>query len=121
MLIESNYTQIFRDNSAAELIKKEVLRLTYTSADMKPFANDMGYLGIPYLWDEEERRHSRARLDALYFILYGLEQNDAEYIFNTFPIIKKQDKNVFSYYKTKQLILSYMAALPWEILKVEYI
>ena len=52
-----------------------MLRLTYTAHDMAPFARDLGYDGPPFTWDEEERRHLRARLDALYFHLYGLDHN----------------------------------------------
>lgn len=28
---------------------------------MAPFARDLGYEGPPFLWDNEERRHRRAR------------------------------------------------------------
>ena len=52
---------------------------------MAPFARDLGYDGPPFIWDEEERRHLRARLDALYFHLYGLSREDAEYVLSTFP------------------------------------
>ena len=54
---------------------------------MIPFARDMGYDGPPFIWNDEERRHLRARLDALYFHLYGLSRDDAAYIMDTFPIV----------------------------------
>ena len=57
------------------------------------------------------RRHLRARLDALYFHLYGLDRNDAAYILSTFPIIQRQDEAAFGHYRTKALILAYMNAL----------
>ena len=38
----------------------------------------------------EERRHLRARLDALYFHLYGLRQGGyASYVMETFPIVRQ--------------------------------
>ena len=43
---------------------------------MAPFARDLGYDGPPFTWNEEERRHLRARLDALYFHLYRLSRAD---------------------------------------------
>ncbi len=58
-----------------------------------------------------ERRHLRARLDALYFHLYGLDRNDATYILSTFPIIQRLDEAEFGHYRTKALILAYMNAL----------
>ena len=47
---------------------------------LAPFVRDLGYEGPPFLWDNEERRHLRARLDALYFHLYGINREDADYI-----------------------------------------
>ena len=65
----------------------------------------------PFPWDEEQRRHLRARLDALYFHLYGLSRADASYILDTFPIVRRQDKAAFGHYRTKEMILAYMNAL----------
>ena len=62
---------------------------------MAPFARDLGHHGPPFPWDQEERRHLRARLDALYFHLYGLDRDDAAYILSTFPIIQRQDEAQF--------------------------
>jgi hypothetical protein len=55
---------------------------------MKPFARDMGYEGGPFVWDEEDRRHRIARLDALFFHLYGISRDDAAYILEQFPIVR---------------------------------
>jgi hypothetical protein len=78
---------------------------------MKPFARDMGYEGEPFVWDEEDRRHRKARLDALFFILYEIGEEDADYILDTFPIVKRDDETEFGRYYTKDLILAYMRAL----------
>ena len=111
-LIEPDaYHRRFGDHTAADLIRHHVLRLTYTAHDMAPFARDLGHHGPPFPWDDEERRHLRARLDALYFHLYGLTRHDAHYILSTFPIIKRQDQTQFGHYRTKTLILAYMNAL----------
>ncbi|MCY3727789.1 MAG: hypothetical protein OXF97_02170 [Nitrospira sp.] len=67
--------------------------------------------GLPFVWDEEERRHLRARLDALYFHLYGLTREDAEYVPDTFPIVRRKDEAAFGHYRTRDLILAYMNAL----------
>ena len=78
---------------------------------MKPFARDLGYNGPPFIWNEEERRHLRARLDALYFHLYGLSRDDAKYVLDTFPIVRREDEAAFGRYRTRDLILTYMNAL----------
>ena len=88
-----------------------VLKLTYTANDMIPFARDLGYDGPPFSWVDKERQHLRARLDALYFHLYGLSRDDASYILSTFPIVQREDEARFGTYRTRDLILAYMNAL----------
>lgn len=106
----SSYDKRIGKRRVVDLVRDEVLRLTYVSNDMKPFADDAGYSGPPFAWDDEERRHSRARLDAIYFMLYGVDQDDAAYILDTFPIVKRDDMEELGRYRTKELILGYMAA-----------
>ena len=105
------YDRRFGAVTARELVRDHVLRLTYTAHDIAPFARDLGYDGPPFAWDEEERRHLRARLDALYFHLYGLGRDDARYVLSTFPIVRREDEKAFNSYRTRDLILAYLNAL----------
>ena len=105
------YDHVFGPTTARALVRDHVLRLTYTAHDIAPFARDLGYDGPPFIWNEEERRHLRARLDALYFHLYGLSRDDAAYILDTFPIVRRHDKAAFGHYRTKAMILAYFNAL----------
>ena len=111
VIAPTDYDRPFGPTIARDLVRDHVLRLTYTAHDMTSFARDLGYDGPPFVWDEEARRHLRARLDALYFHLYGLTKEDAEYVLDTFPIVRKEDKAVFGRYRTRDLILAYMNAL----------
>ncbi len=95
----------------ADFIRGEVLRLSYTAHDLAPFARDLGYDGPPFKWDEDDRRHRMARLDALFFQLYGIGREDAAYILDTFPIVREQDEKAFDRYLTKDLVLAYMNAV----------
>jgi hypothetical protein len=95
----------------ADFVRGEVLRLSYTAHDLEPFARDLGYDGSPFMWDEDDRRHRRARLDALFFHLYGISRDDAAYILDTFPIVREDDEKVFGRYLTKDLVLAYMNAI----------
>ncbi|MCY4436191.1 MAG: hypothetical protein OXE05_02515 [Chloroflexi bacterium] len=111
VIAPAGYDRQFGQTTALALIRDHVLRLTYTAHDMAPFARDLGYTGPPFIWNEEERRHLRARLDACYFHLYGISRNDAAYILSTFPIVQRQDQATFGTYRTQNLILAYMNAL----------
>ena len=111
VIAPEDYDRQFGEKTAHDLVRDHVLRLTYTAHDMAPFARDLGHVGPPFIWNEEERRHLRARLDALYFHLYGISREDADYILDTFPIVRRQDEAAFNHYRTRDLILAYMNAL----------
>ena len=111
VIAPDDYDRRFGDKTAREIVRDHVLKLTYTAHDMEPFARDLGYEGAPFTWDDEDRRHLRARLDALYFHLYGLSREDAGYVMDTFPIVRREDEKKFGTYRTKEMVLAYMNAL----------
>ena len=111
VIAPADYDRAIGTTTARDLVRDHVLRLTYTAHDMAPFARDLGYDGPPFIWNEEERRHLRARLDALYFHLYRLSREDAAYILDTFPIVRRHDEAAFGHYRTKEMILAYYNAL----------
>ncbi len=94
----------------AGFIKERVLELCYTAHDLKGFAEDVGYDGPPFAWDEERRLHLRCQLDALYFHLYKLTGDEAAEIMETFPIVKRQDEARYGGFRTRDLILAYYRA-----------
>ena len=86
----------FGTKTATEIILQTVLELTYTANDMVPFARDLGYIDEsgkvkpPFKWDEDRRLRLRAKLDALFFNLYGVnDKGDVEYVYSTFPIMRR--------------------------------
>ena len=109
---------LFGKKTAGELVRDAVLELTYTAHDMAPFARDMGYVTkagkvkTPYRWDEERRLKLRAKLDALFFHLYGLTDRDAvRHVYSTFPIVEREEIDAYSRYRSRDLCLAYMNAL----------
>jgi hypothetical protein len=106
------FARHFGPRTAADMIREDVLHLTYTAHDMQPFARDQGYQGPPFAWDEEDRLRRRARLDAVFFHLYGLDRDEAVYVLSTFPIVKREEEQRYEgRFRTRDLILGYMAAL----------
>lgn len=105
------FEQLLGNTSIADFIRGEVLRLSYTAHDLASFARDLGYDGPPFAWNEDDRRHRMARLDALFFQLYGLSRDEAAYILDTFPIVREHDEKAHGRYLTKELVLAYMNAV----------
>ena len=111
MIAPDDYDRPFGDTTARELVKDHVLRLCYTAWDLQPFARDLGYEGDPFIWNPAERRQLRARLDALFFHLYGLDEDDAAYILDQFPVLEKNERREHARYLTKELVLGHYRAL----------
>jgi hypothetical protein len=57
-------------------------------------------------------RHLRARLDAVFFHLYGVtDRDDVRYVYSTFPIVERQEAGTYGSYRSRDLCLAYMNAL----------
>lgn len=114
----------------ADWLLPRVLELAYTAWDLEPFAQDCGWSGPPFRWDEERRFLLRCELDAAFFHLYlGPEdewrqqpaaltqsfptpRNAVSYIMETFPIVKRKDEEKFNGdYRTKRTILEIYDAM----------
>ena len=108
----------FGPKTAAEIVREAVLELTYTAHDMAPFARDMGHLNDagevlpPFPWDADRRLRLRAKLDALYFHLYGItDRDDIRYIYSTFPIVQREEEKAWGRYRSLDLCLAWFSAL----------
>jgi hypothetical protein len=96
---------------------------------MAPVARGLGQLDVagevlpPFIWNEDRRLRLRAKLDALYFILYGVfdpalpghdpaqARDDVRYIYSTFPIREWQETQTWGRYRSRDLCLSWINAL----------
>jgi hypothetical protein len=73
-------------------ISERVLKLTCTADDMRPLAEAAGFKEGVHKWNEIERQKLRAELDAAYFLLYGLEREEVDYVLDQFQGVVKEDK-----------------------------
>lgn len=108
----------FGPRTAAEIVRAAVLELTYTARDLTPFARDMGHLDKagavlpPFVWDEDRRLRLRAKLDALYFHLYGVtDREDVRHVWSTFPIVEREEIARWGRYRSRDLCLAWINAL----------
>jgi hypothetical protein len=116
-----------------------ILELTYTAWDLESFAQDCGWPGPPFRWNEERRFLLRCELDAAFFHFYlSTEKNgdwhetqrDTEeelerlkasfptprdavaYMMETFPIMRERDEEKYDGdYRTKRVILEIYDAM----------
>ena len=86
--------------------------------EVAPFARDLGFVDEtgavrpPFRWDEERRLRLRAKLDAVYFHLYGVtDRDDVRYVYSTFPIVERQETTAYGGYRSRDLCLAYLNAL----------
>lgn len=122
----SAYDRLFGRKTAAEVVREAVLELTYTAHDMASFARDIGHVDAkgealpPFGWDEARRLNLRAKLDAIYFILYGVfdpanaatSRENIGYIYSTFPIVAQQEREKWGgRYRSEELCLAWVNAL----------
>ena len=108
----------FGSKTAGDIVRECVLELTYTAHDMAPFAQDLFYVdkysavNEPFVWNDPRRSMLRAKLDAIFFLLYGIEdREDVRYIYSTFPIIERHEVGRFGVYRSRDLCLAHMNAL----------
>ena len=119
------YTRKFGPKTAAEIVREAVLELTYTANDLASFARDLGYVDAagdvlpPFGWHEDRRLRLRAKLDGLYFILYGIfdpsdpaqSRDDIRYIYSTFPGVERAEIARWGSYRSRELCLAWINAL----------
>jgi hypothetical protein len=108
----------FGKKTAAQIVREAVLELTYTANNMAAFARDMGYadekgkVKPPFTWNEDRRRMLRAKLEAVYFHIYGVtDRDDVRYVYSTFDVIEREETATHGRYISLDLCLAYMNAL----------
>lgn len=104
---------VFADLQVYDAIKDRILKLCYTSTELRAFANDLGFEGEPFNWNIKERFQLQCELDAIYAHLYGLEKEEMDYILETFPIVKRKDIDKYGSYRTKETILQLYDEFAW--------
>jgi len=92
-------------------ISDRVLKLTCTADDLRPLAQAASFREGVHKWKPDERAQLLAELDAAYFLLYGLERDDVEYVLSTFKGVRRRDTVETGEYRTERLILAAYDAL----------
>jgi hypothetical protein len=103
-------------NSISKLedeIITRVLKLSYTSISVKSFADDLNFVGEPFVFNSKERHKLKCELDAIIAHIYDIEKTDLDYMLETFPILKNREMQNYSKYYTKETILQLYDEFSW--------
>ena len=116
----NNYQCFLRNNFSLEdliYVTPRVLELTYTSNSMRPWAEDLGHIGPPFVFDPGHRAKLRAELDAFFARKYGLSRDELRYILDpadthgesypseTFRGLKRNEIDRYGEFRTRRLVL----------------
>ena len=107
---ETYETVRFRLRTAGEIVCEAVLELTYTAHDIG-HVDASGDLLPRFMWDEERCLFLRAKLDAVFFHLYGVTgRDDVRYVYSTFPVVEREETAAHGAYRSRELCLAWMNA-----------
>lgn len=126
-----NMAAMFLGAPFCDFIITRALELVYTSTDMSPLAQDCGYRGAPYRWDDERRDQIRAEIDAAFMYAYlgpsnvwesassetkedlarlqsafSTPKDAATHILDSFWLTREKDEKAHGDYRTRETILS---------------
>ena len=115
----------FGSKTAESIVLDSVLELSYTSSDLEAFAQQIGHTNedgsanSPFIWDEDRRAHLKAKLDALFLILFGFveqktlerDRDNVRYIYSTFSTLEREDNARWGCYRSRDLALAWANAL----------
>jgi len=99
------FDQTFQGEKLRDWVAERVAELTYTAHDMDAWGRDLDFAEEPYSWNRERRRELRVNLEALFFGLYGLEEDEVDHIFESFWSVKEDEIEEHGEYKLKQQVL----------------
>lgn len=79
--------------------------LTYTAWDLAGYAASVDDQKPPFCWTDQRRAFIRAELDAAMFHLYGMNNDEVQFVLDDFPGLRRNEERDFGEYRTKRLVL----------------
>jgi hypothetical protein len=91
--------------SAQDWLADRVLELCYTNEELAPFAADLGRDHLPFHWKPDRRVLLEAEIDAAVLHLYRLNRPQAEWLLDSFTVLRKYEEAEHGEFRTKRVIL----------------
>jgi len=87
-------------------INKRAIELYYTNWELKALAESVGLDTPPFKWAPERRSALQAEIDAAVMHLYGLDRKQADWILDSFTVLRKYEERDHEEFRTKRLVLA---------------
>lgn len=92
-------------STAGDWLSDRVLELCYTNDELASFAADLGRDQLPFRWLPERRVLLQAEIDAAVLHFYGLSRDQAEWLLDSFTVLRKYEERDHDEFRTKKLVL----------------
>lgn len=87
-------------------LTRRLLELCYTNFELEAFARDLEHDAGPFIWNPDRRPLLQAEIDAAMLHLYGLDREQAEWILDSFTVLRKYEERDHEEFRTKRLVLT---------------
>ncbi len=102
-VLAQNYAWL--GGTARDWLAERVVELSYTNVELAPFARALGVDLPPFRWQPERRAVLQAEIDAAVLHLYKITRSQAEWLLNSFTVLRKYEEADYSEFRTKRIVL----------------
>lgn len=92
--------------TAGDWLLPRALELFYTNNELYALCEDLGRTHPPFVWNAERRALIQAEIDAAMLHLYGLDREQADWILDSFAVLRKYEERDHGEFRTKRLVLT---------------
>ena len=100
-----NQSSYWLNSHVSDWLSDRVLELCYTNEDLKGFATDLGRTHLPFIWNSKRRTILQGEIDAAVLHLYDLNRSQAEWLLDSFTVLRKYEERDFGTFRTKNMVL----------------
>lgn len=102
---------IWLGEEVRDWVNKRALELFYTNWELESLASSVGLSLPPFRWDQARRRAIQAEIDAATMHFYGLNEEQAVWILDSFTVLRKYEERDHNEFHTKRLVLDAYTAM----------
>jgi N-6 DNA Methylase len=98
-------TLTWLDAPTQDWLTDRALELCYTNEELSPLATDLDRDHPPFRWRTQRRILLQAEIDAAVLHLYALNRTQAEWLLDSFAVLRKYEERDHGEFRTKRIVL----------------